>query len=303
MTASDVAVVGVLHPGRMGAAVAAQAVGRGATVLWCSAGRSASTASRAVEAGLEEVGDLDVLLDRADVVLSICPPSVAEDIARTVADRKFAGIFVEANAISTTRCLRIVAMLHEVGARVVDGALFGPPPTDTSSVRMYLAGQPSLTRTIGQIFAGTTVQPAILDRPPPAASALKIAYASYRKAARTLAAVSHALAAEYGLTEHLLVEAERIPGAPLADLNYLPSVAARAWRWAPEMLEVADSLTEAGLPTDLAVAASRVLDRWHDDKDDGHLALPHILAQLKTGFPNRAPNDDNDHCSTTPNTT
>jgi 3-hydroxyisobutyrate dehydrogenase-like beta-hydroxyacid dehydrogenase len=269
----------------MGAAVAAQAVGRGATVLWCSAGRSESTASRAVEAGLEEVHDLDIFLDRAEVVLSICPPSAAEDVARAVAGRKFTGIFVEANAISTTRCIRIVAMLQDVGARVVDGALFGPPPTDTSAVRMYLAGEPSLTRTIGRIFAGTTVQPAMLDRPPPTASALKMAYASYRKAARALAAIAHALAAEYDLTEHLLSEADRIPGSPLADLDYLPSVAARAWRWAPEMLEVADSLTEVGLPNDLAVAASRVLARWDGDKDDWHLALPHILQQLKTGFP------------------
>ena len=33
--------IGILHPGRMGAAVAAEAVKAGARVLWCPEGRSA----------------------------------------------------------------------------------------------------------------------------------------------------------------------------------------------------------------------------------------------------------------------
>ena len=40
-------IVGVLHPGSMGAAIAAQARRVGATVLWCPAGRSAATKQRA----------------------------------------------------------------------------------------------------------------------------------------------------------------------------------------------------------------------------------------------------------------
>lgn len=268
----------------MGAAVAVQALGNGAGVLWCSAGRSATTRRRAADAGLEEVHDLDDLLARADVVLSICPPIVAQDIAQAVAGRKYAGIFVEANAISPTRCNRIVTMLQDAGARVLDGAIFGPPPTNVSSVRLYLAGEPNATRIVGQIFAGTTVQPVILDgQQPPVASALKVADASYHKAARALAAVAHAMASEYRVTEHLLSEADRIQGSPLTDLEYLPSVAARAWRWAPEMLEVADSLADVGLPPELALAAAEVLGRWHGDKDDWHLPLPHLLQQLKVG--------------------
>jgi 3-hydroxyisobutyrate dehydrogenase-like beta-hydroxyacid dehydrogenase len=267
----------------MGAAVAAQVRSRGASVLWCSAGRSTSTAQRAAEANLEEVQNLDELLNRAEVVLSICPPTAAEDIARAVAGHGYAGIFVEANAISPGRCGRIVTVLQDVGTRVVDGAIFGPPPTNGASVRIYLAGEPSATRIVDQLFAGTTVQPVIVGERPPVASALKIADASYHKAARALAAVAHALAAEYGVTEHLLSEAGRIEGSPLTDLDYLPSVAARAWRWAPEMLEVADALAEVGLPPELALAAQNILGRWQADKDDWHLSLPHLLQQLKVG--------------------
>jgi len=66
-------IVGVLHPGQMGAAVAAQARARGVTVLWCPEGRGSRTSQRATDAGLDPVGLVE-LLDRAEVVLSVCPP-------------------------------------------------------------------------------------------------------------------------------------------------------------------------------------------------------------------------------------
>ncbi|MFJ3624325.1 hypothetical protein ACIPSH_40220 [Streptomyces iakyrus] len=43
---------------------------------------------------------LSELLDRSDMVISLCPPAAAEDLARDIAARRFAGVFVEANAIS-----------------------------------------------------------------------------------------------------------------------------------------------------------------------------------------------------------
>jgi 3-hydroxyisobutyrate dehydrogenase-like beta-hydroxyacid dehydrogenase len=283
VTQSDIPVVGVLHPGRMGAAIAIQARANSQAVLWYSAQRSAATIQRAASAGLEAVHDLGDLIHRADILLSVCPPVAAEDIAQSIAGYGYAGTFVEANAISPARCMRIVGMLQGTGATVVDGAIFGPPPTDRSSVRLYLAGEPQAVARVVRLFTGTSVQPVVLDGAPPIASALKIADASYHKAVRALAAIAHALAAEYGVTEHLLSEANRISGSPLIDLEYLSSVAARAWRWAPELVEVADALVEVDLPPQLAQAASEVLVRWDPAKDDWYLPVNEILKLLRLG--------------------
>jgi uncharacterized protein DUF1932 len=57
----------------------------------------------------------------------------------------------------------------------------------------------------------------------------------------------------------------RMPRDILANRDYLPNVAARAWRWAPEMHEVADTLRAQQLPSDLALAAAAVLKGWSDD--------------------------------------
>ena len=76
-------VVGILHPGEMGAAIAAALRGRGETVLWASAGRSPATAERAKQAGLEDAGDFDALCSRAEILLSVCPTHDSVQVARS----------------------------------------------------------------------------------------------------------------------------------------------------------------------------------------------------------------------------
>lgn len=61
--------------------------------------------------------------------------------------------------------------------------------------------------------------------------------------------------------------------------DYLPSVAARAWRWTPEMLEVAGSLQAQHLPPDLALATASILEQWARYGDQ-QADLDSILQQL-----------------------
>jgi 3-hydroxyisobutyrate dehydrogenase-like beta-hydroxyacid dehydrogenase len=272
----------LLHPGQMGAAVGAQAVAGGATVRWCSTGRSDATAGRAAEAGLQGVNDLEDLLARSDVVISLCPPAFAEDVARQVAAHAHAHdhpyVFVEANAISPRRCVRIAALFPP--DRFIDATVIGPPPRAGATARLHVAGPRPLQDRLHDIFAGTSLQVISLSDQAADASALKMAFASYQKATSALAGVSLALATHHHVEAALLAEAQRFARSPLADPGYLPSVAARAWRWAPEMLEVADALDDAGLPTDLARGASAVLHRWDAAKDawqiDVAAALDHL---------------------------
>ncbi len=268
----------ILHPGRMGAAVAGQAIRAGTPVAWWPAGRSADTARRAAQAGLEPVDDLGDLLAASDIVISLCPPAAAEEVAEQVAARSYRGLFVEANAIGPARTARIAELMD---AEVVDGCVIGPPPTDAVSARLYLSGPAEQVGRVAAVFAGTRLEPEPLDGPVGQASALKLAFASYNKAAQALAAVSYALADHYGLREQLYAEARRIAGAALADPAGLPSAAARAWRWSPEMDEAAETLADAGLPVEFARAAAAVFDRWAAAKDDFDMDLDTALDLLR----------------------
>ncbi|MFD6912189.1 DUF1932 domain-containing protein [Streptomyces virginiae] len=272
--------VTLLHPGAMGAAVAAQAVKAGHEVLWVPEGRSESTHQRAKEAGAIACNSLGEALERSEIVLSICPPQAAEDVATTVAGHGFVGVYVDANAINPQRMQRIAEEIRP-GATVLDGAIFGPPPGGQRAARLYLAGGAQAVDTVEPVFKDTALHVRRASGSVGSASALKMAFASYQKAARTLAGVAHALAVAHGVSDELTAEAQVMASNILSDPGYLPSVAARAWRWAPEMEDIAETLRAAGLPVDMAEGAVAVMAHWEGDKDNYDLSVAEVLSHLQ----------------------
>src|SRR6201985_1915413 len=88
------ATVGLLHPGEMGAAVGGCLASVGHEVLWDPAGRSRATTGRALTAELTGVA-FDRLIAKSSVILSICPPHAALDVARQVAATGDTGHYVD----------------------------------------------------------------------------------------------------------------------------------------------------------------------------------------------------------------
>jgi hypothetical protein len=113
-----------------------------------------------------------------------------------------------------------------------------------------------------ELVVGSLVDAVILGEQAGYARALKMAFAYFQRPSRLAAALAHALADDHGITDTLLIEAQRMPRDILAHRDFVLSVAARAWRWAPEMREVASTLDAQRLPPDLALATADVLQRW-----------------------------------------
>ncbi|MCY0930890.1 DUF1932 domain-containing protein [Streptomyces sp. H27-H1] len=275
----DQPTVGILHPGSMGAAVAACAATNAAAVLWCDTGRSTASVERATQFGLTPVATLSELLDRSDIVISLCPPAAAEDLARDVAGHRFAGVYVEANAINPERVQRI-AGLFEPEATVVDGGVVGSPPVRGKTPTLYLSGPVGATERIEALFAGTAVRTSVLGTEVGKASALKLSYAAFQKTSRVLVALAVGMAREHGVDQELIDIASKRTDSYLSEPQYVAKTAARAWRWGPELEEAADALAAAGLPPEMLRAAASTLTRWHDVKDDSELTLTDALDRL-----------------------
>ena len=79
--------VGLLFPGEMGALVGSAVHGE---VFWASEGRSEATRSRAE--AFRDVGTVRELVAESQVVISLCPPAIAEDVAGEVAGEGFEGV-------------------------------------------------------------------------------------------------------------------------------------------------------------------------------------------------------------------
>ena len=248
-------VIGVLHPGEMGSAMASALRGRGHTVLWASSERSTATTERAQHADLEDVGEVAELCRRCDILLSICPPHAALDVAELT--NGFRGIYVDANAIAPETA-RAVGSMHE---RFVDGGIVGPPPLEPGTTRLYLSG--SEAEHIAELFADTNVTARAISDEPGAASALKAAYAGWTKGSAALLLTVRELARAEGVEEALLAEWQlSIPELEERLAAAERSAQRKGWRWIGEMEEIASAMEGQDLPAGFHEAAADVFRSW-----------------------------------------
>src|SRR2546427_318986 len=152
----------------MGSSVAAAARAGGSRVVWASAGRGEATRKRAEAAGLEDVGPLVRLPRESEIIVCVCPPASAPDVAREVAATRFGGTFVDGNAIAPATTRAVGEIVTAGGARFVDGGIIGPPPRKAGEARLYLSGPGAAA--VAAVFNGTTLEAIVLDRPIGAAS-------------------------------------------------------------------------------------------------------------------------------------
>ena len=215
------------------------------------------------------------------MIWSIVPPQFAEDVAGSVAGLGFGGLYVDLNAIRPTRMHAIAATMTEAGAQVGDACVIGPPPVapHTPPTRLFFAGSRADWHRLEPLAHPGTFELRYVGDQLGSASALKIAQTGAQKLARVAAAISHALAAEYGVQGEL-TEAVAEWGHPAATPETLPHLAPRAWRWRPEFDDLAQALDEVGLPSESARAMGDALTRWERFRGQEHLSLEQVLDAL-----------------------
>ena len=256
----------LLHPGNMGVTIGAAAASCGARVLWAAQERSAATRKRAKEAGLHDVGSLAEAVRRCDVVVSVCPPHAAVDVARAVASENFTGIYVDANAVSRATAEAIGAIVTAAGARFVDGGIIGSPVKQSGTTRLYLSG--SCAAEAAELFNGSMLDARPIGSAPGAASALKVAYAAWTKCTDALVLAIRALATHEGVDKALLEEwAISQPTLERKCQRAAAVAVPKAWRYVGEMQEIAAAFESAGLPNGFHDAAAKVCERFAGFKD------------------------------------
>ena len=283
------ATVGLLHPGEMGAAVGQCLAAGGHRVLWVPERRSPASAARAAAVGLTAgSGGLASLVREADVIVSVCPPHAALEVAREVAEfglarraAGFGGVYVDANAVSPATAREVARIVEAAGADYVDGGIIGTPPVAPGFIRLYLSG--ARAGEVQRLFAGGEVDARVLGgdglggdalgrdalgrdtsvaASAVAASAVKMAYASWTKGSAALLLAARGLARAEGVEEALLTEwGISQPGLADRSGRAAGSAPAKGWRWVAEMEEIAAAMAATGLPDGFHLAAAEVYRR------------------------------------------
>jgi Domain of unknown function (DUF1932) len=209
------------------------------------------------------VGTVETMVDRCQLIMSICPPAHALEVANSVAG--FGGLYLDANAIAPATARRVAAVIEGGGGGYVDGGIIGGPPTPTYGPRLYLSGLAA--PEVGGLFGGTTVDARVLSEDQTAASAIKMCFAAWTKGTSALLLGIRALAMAEGVDGPLLDEWHTsIPELEQRSLQAGQQAATKGWRWVGEMEEIAATFRSAGLPDGFHLAAADIFGRPRRDE-------------------------------------
>ncbi|MGD2251290.1 MAG: DUF1932 domain-containing protein [Anaerolineales bacterium] len=252
--------VGFLHPGEMGISLAVSAQASGHTAYWASNGRSKRTRERAERFNLEDAGTLTQLCRICSVIVSVCPPHAAEEVAADVLSCSYTGLYLDANAISPQRSRRISDRMEGSGVRFVDGGIIGGPAWEKGKTRLYLSG-PEANRAAA-CFSSGALEAVVIGDSIGKASALKMCFAANTKGTTALLCAIVALAESLGVRSELH-DVWSQGGSDFAEQTEarVRRVTRKAWRFTGEMGEIADTFESAGLPGEFHKAAGAIYQR------------------------------------------
>ena len=272
--------IGILHPGNMGVFVAASAQNSGCEVYWVSEGRSDQTLERAAKFNLRDAGTLSDLCETCSILISVCPPHAAEDVADQALSCGFTGLYVDANAISPQRVARIGEKMVAAGMAFVDGGIVGGPSWQSGGTWLYLAGKQA--GTAASCFSAGPLEADVIGETIGKASALKMCYASWTKGSTALLSAILATADALDVWENLRVQWERDwPDFTEQAVNRTRRVTAKAWRFAGEMEEISSTFASAGAPGEFHAGAAILYRRLAHFKDAPELpSLEEVLYSI-----------------------
>ncbi len=233
--------VGIVSPGDMGQAIAACLKESGCNVFTSLDGRSARTRALANEAGLTDCGSMDRLVASCDMILSVLNPGAALDKAREVAAAIVKTgkkpVFADCNAVSPQTVHKIDAIIREAGGKFIDAGIIGAPPRGGSRTRLYVSGPDA--RLFAQ-FNHPNLQVRVAGERIGDASGVKMCYGAVTKGLVALGVELLIAARRLGVENVLEAEfRESLPDIHEWILGRSVAMPPKAYRWVPEMLEIA----------------------------------------------------------------
>ena len=263
--------IGILHPGEMGISIAASAINNGHQVYWLSEGRSDKTRARAEQHRLIELDSLFQFCQTCEIIISVCPPHASEEVAKSVSEAEFRGLYLDTNAISPQRAIKLGQLFEAQGIPFVDGGIIGGPAWKPKETWLYLSGEHS--GQIAPCFSSGPLETKIIGEEIGKASALKMCYAAYTKGSTALLCAILATAESLDVREELYQQWEKDEQGFSEQVNRrVRRVTAKAWRFEGEMLEIAFTFRESGVPDGFHRAAADIYHRMAAFKGSSEIA-------------------------------
>ena len=253
--------VGVVSPGDMGQAIAGRIKESGLSVHTALDGRSERTRTLAREAGINDCGSMEKLVAACELVLSVINPGEALNVARQVAaamrktGRRIA--FADLNAVSPQTARDTDRLIRDAGGMFIDGGIIGPPPRgEKDRPRIYVSG-PDAYLMEGINHPNLLVR--VLSERIGDASGVKMCYAAMTKGTTALAVELLVAARKLGVEQALEKELRESRNDVFEwQMKNIAAMPPKAYRWVPEMQEIAKTFGELGLTRQIFEGATDI---------------------------------------------
>jgi 3-hydroxyisobutyrate dehydrogenase-like beta-hydroxyacid dehydrogenase len=253
--------VGIISPGDMGQAIAGRLRESGLNVFAALDGRSERTRALAREAGLTDCGSLEKLVAACELVISVINPGEALTVARQVAaamkktGRRIA--FADLNAVSPQTARDADRMIRDAGGMFIDGGIIGPPPRgEKDRPRIYVSGPDAY---LFESVNHPNLVLRVLSERVGDASGVKMCYAAMTKGTTALAVellvAARRLGVEQALEKELRESRNDVFDWQMKNIAGMPP---KAYRWVPEMLEIAKTFGELGMTRQIFEGATDI---------------------------------------------
>lgn len=251
--------IGIVSPGAMGAALGRAWQAGGADAVATLAGRSRRTGELA--AGLRLLDSLDDVVSTSDLVVSICPPSVAErcltEIVAAARRTTSRPLIADLNAVAPATIDTLVSIAH--GFDLVDGSISGHPPVPGGGTMLYLSG-PRADEVAALPADGLRTR--IVGDRPGQASAVKMCTASVYKGTTAIWAQALQTADNLEVLDVVLDDlTEEFPGTAHAAGKLIALAASKSARFVGEMEQISVTQGAAGASPELFEAMAAVYAR------------------------------------------
>lgn len=242
--------IGVVSPGDMGQAIAVRIKQSGLEVFTALAGRSERTRALAREAGLTDCGSLDGLVATCDMIVSVLNPGEAVSVARSAAQvmksRRRGIAYADLNAVSPLTAHEMDEAIRDAGGLFIDGGIIGPPPRgEKDRPRLYVSGPHAY---LFEAIRHPNLLVRVLSERIGDASGIKMCYGAMTKGTTALAVellmAARKLGVEHALEQELRESRNDVFEWQLRNIATMPP---KAYRWVPEMQEIAKTFGELGM--------------------------------------------------------
>jgi 3-hydroxyisobutyrate dehydrogenase-like beta-hydroxyacid dehydrogenase len=201
-------------------------------------------------------------------------------VAIEASEHGFQGLYVDANAISPQRTRLIEKILVDAGATFVDGSIIGGPVWEPNHTWLYLSGDSA--SLAASYFSNGPLETSVIGEQIGKASAIKMCFAAYTKATTALLSAILASADAYNVRKELNQQWSRYwPDFAEETAERVKRGATRAWRFAGEMDEIADTFDAVGVPSDFHYGAAKIYRRTSQFKDVPSPELGDVLSALR----------------------